>query len=177
MKVAFSKGVHMHHNKVHGNHGPGIWFDIDNDDNLIEDNEIWDNLAEGIFYEISAGATIRRNHIRNCGQGHAGWVWGSGIVIAASKNCTIEDNMVEHCKNGIVFMQQKRGNHASGDHKGEVRTVYGGRVRNNKIIQSGASGVAQDNGDQKVFEDQVWAGNHYDPARFAWINHEFTNVA
>lgn len=51
-------------NWVHGNHGPGIWADTNNNDFLIEDNLIERNDSLAIFYEISYNVVIRNNTIR-----------------------------------------------------------------------------------------------------------------
>jgi Right handed beta helix region len=48
-------------NWVHGNHGPGLWADTDNNDFDFENNYIADNDGEGIMYEISYNALIRNN--------------------------------------------------------------------------------------------------------------------
>ncbi|HVV14404.1 MAG TPA: right-handed parallel beta-helix repeat-containing protein [Amycolatopsis sp.] len=61
-------GADVRGNWVHGNHGPGLWADTNNNDFLIENNLIEDNDGEAVFYEISynlvlSGNTIRRNNI------------------------------------------------------------------------------------------------------------------
>jgi Right handed beta helix region len=48
-------------NYVHHNHGPGLWADTDDVGFLFQRNYISDNDGEGIFYEISYNASIRRN--------------------------------------------------------------------------------------------------------------------
>ena len=48
---------------VHDNDCRGLWADINAHDALIEHNLIEDNLAEGIFYEISQDAVIRDNQV------------------------------------------------------------------------------------------------------------------
>lgn len=48
-------------NWVHGNHGPGLWADTNNNDFDFEDNYIAGNDGEGIMYEISYNALIRNN--------------------------------------------------------------------------------------------------------------------
>lgn len=56
-------GCDVRNNWVHGNFGPGLWADTNNNDFLIEGNLIEDNAAEAIFYEISYNAVIRNNTI------------------------------------------------------------------------------------------------------------------
>ncbi|WP_344477155.1 right-handed parallel beta-helix repeat-containing protein [Nonomuraea monospora] len=64
MKFWAVNGADVTGNWVHGNHGPGVWADTNNNDFLIEDNLIEDNESLGIFYEISYNAVIRNNTIR-----------------------------------------------------------------------------------------------------------------
>ncbi|MFB4271578.1 right-handed parallel beta-helix repeat-containing protein [Nonomuraea sp. GTA35] len=71
MKFWAVNGADVTGNWVHGNHGPGIWADTNNNDFLIEDNLIEDNESLAIFYEISYNAVIRNNTIR-------GNAWASG---------------------------------------------------------------------------------------------------
>ena len=54
-------------NYVHHNHGPGLWADTNDVGFLFEGNYISDNEAEGIFYEISYNAEIRRNTLARNG--------------------------------------------------------------------------------------------------------------
>ncbi|MCF6466840.1 right-handed parallel beta-helix repeat-containing protein [Nonomuraea sp. MG754425] len=76
MKFWAVNGADVTGNWVHGNHGPGVWADTNNNDFLIEDNLIEDNESLGIFYEISYNAVIRDNTIR-------GNAWKSGAERAA----------------------------------------------------------------------------------------------
>ncbi|MQA59937.1 MAG: right-handed parallel beta-helix repeat-containing protein [Actinophytocola sp.] len=57
-------GAVIRDNWVHGNHGPGLWADTNNNDFLIEGNFIDRNADEAIIYEISYNAVIRNNTIR-----------------------------------------------------------------------------------------------------------------
>ena len=57
-------GADVRGNWVHGNHGPGLWADTNNNDFVIEKNLIEDNDSAAIMYEISYNAIIRDNTIR-----------------------------------------------------------------------------------------------------------------
>jgi parallel beta-helix repeat protein len=50
-------------NRVHHNHGDGIWFDWGNRDNTIERNVVAYNDGFGIHYEASSGAHIIDNQV------------------------------------------------------------------------------------------------------------------
>src|SRR6185312_2599901 len=54
-------------NWVHGNHGPGLWADTNDNDFLVQDNVIEDNDAEALFYEISHNLTVSDNVFRRNG--------------------------------------------------------------------------------------------------------------
>ena len=64
MKLWEVNGADIRGNWIHGNHGPGIWADTNNNDVLIEQNLIEDNDGIAIFYETSYNAIIRDNLIR-----------------------------------------------------------------------------------------------------------------
>ena len=64
------RNVHAHHNDCRG-----LWADINARGALIEHNLVEDNLAEGVFYEISQDAVIRNNRIYRNG------VRGSRLVL------------------------------------------------------------------------------------------------
>jgi Periplasmic copper-binding protein (NosD) len=64
MKLWGVNGADIRGNWIHGNHGPGIWADTNNNDVLIEQNLVEDNDDIAIFYETSYNAIIRDNVIR-----------------------------------------------------------------------------------------------------------------
>jgi len=57
-------GAEIRGNWIHGNHGPGLWVDTNNNDFLIEKNVLDDNDGAAIIYETSYNAIIRNNIIR-----------------------------------------------------------------------------------------------------------------
>jgi hypothetical protein len=64
MKFWGVDGADIRGNWIHGNHGPGIWADTNNNDFLIERNLIEGNDGTAIFYETSYNAIIRDNVLR-----------------------------------------------------------------------------------------------------------------
>jgi Right handed beta helix region len=64
MKLWAVDGADIRGNWIHGNHGPGIWADTNNNDFLIEGNLIEGNDDPAIFYETSYNAIIRNNLLR-----------------------------------------------------------------------------------------------------------------
>src|SRR5579884_26552 len=85
-KFAVSSGMVVRGNNVHDNYGPGIWFDIDSINNLIENNTVTSNYSgPGIQYEISYSAVIRNNTVRyNYVPNGGWWMWGSQILVQNS---------------------------------------------------------------------------------------------
>jgi len=134
-------------NWSHHNDGPGLWADTDNVGTVYEGNVVEDNVGPGIFHEVSGSATIRNNVIRRNGFGSSAWLWGGGIVIAASDSIDIYGNRLEGNFNGISLVQQDREN-------GHV--VADVHVWGNTLIDTGLSGAVTDTGDNSIFSDGNW---------------------
>lgn len=133
-------------NWSHHNFGPGLWSDHDNIHILYENNVVEDNAANGIFHEIGYDAVIRYNTLRRNGYDHEAWLWGAGILIASSQNVEVYGNVVEDNYNGITMTQQNRG---SGDYG--TYLVKNNYVHNNRIIDSGTTGAAEDIDSSAIF--------------------------
>ena len=163
-------------NYVHDNWGPGLWTDIDNINTLIEGNRVTNNAAQGIFHEISYAAVIRNNIVQGNGFQHRGsksWLWGAGILVAASGDVQIYNNMVTGNANGVGGIQQNRGTGAYGPHV--VKNLY---VHDNVVTMTtrGMTGVQQDIGNNAVFTKRSnhFANNTYtlgsNRLPFTWMN-------
>ncbi len=148
----------LRRNFVHHNKGPGLWTDIDNIHTLIEHNRVEDNTRNGIFHEISYDAVIRNNTVERNGFDRR-WLYGAGILIAASSNVEVYGNTVSGNRNGIVGIQQERGTGAYGPYVLENLYVHGNTI----IMPSGRSGVGRDVGDDAVFtgRDNRFVDNTY----------------
>jgi Right handed beta helix region len=68
-------------NFVHGNYSVGVWWDTNNTGFQIEGNDISDNYADGLIYEISYNAIIRNNIFVRNGLGTG--ATGSGFPASA----------------------------------------------------------------------------------------------
>ncbi len=149
----------LRNNYVHHNHGPGLWSDTNNYNVLYEGNTVDHNEAAGIFHEVSYDAVMRNNTVRSNGFGHAGWLWGAGIVLASSKNIEVYGNLVEGNYNGITATQQPRYD-TPADHGPYL--VSNINVHDNTIIDSGQTGIATDTGDGSIFSaGHRFEGNTY----------------
>jgi hypothetical protein len=60
-------GADVRGNWVHHNNGVGLWADTNDNDFVIEGNLIEDNVAEGLFYEISYNMVVQGNTFRRNG--------------------------------------------------------------------------------------------------------------
>jgi parallel beta-helix repeat protein len=171
-KFVQTKGLIVRRNFVHHNDGPGLWTDVDNIETLYENNTVEDNRRMGIFHEISYAAVIRSNIVRRNGFGFSTWLWGAGIMIAASPNVEVYENTVEDNANGITAVQQRRGSGAHGAY--DVSNLW---VHDNTVTMTrGMTGLAQDTGDTSVFtsRNNRFDRNRYlllsDGPHFAWID-------
>jgi hypothetical protein len=173
-KFAFHSNLTVRWNYVHDNAGPGLWTDIDNVDTAYAGNLVEDNAGPGIYHEISYRAIICNNVVRRNGYGSPDYVWGAGILVAASPDVEIFGNLLEDNADGIAAVQQDRGWGSHGAH--EVRNLW---VHDNTLLRTpGWTGVVQDISDLSVFTSRniVFEGNHYqldsDGYHFAWMDGE-----
>ena len=177
-KFVETNGLIVRNNYVHDNHGPGLWTDINNINTLYEGNRVENNTMMGIFHEISYKATIRNNSVKGNGFGMNAWLWGAGILVAASPNVEIYGNTVTGNANGIGAVQQNRGSGSFGPHL--VQNLY---VHDNTVtMPSGHSGIAQDTGDRSVFTswNNRFVHNTYflkgNSQPFAWMDRRITEA-
>jgi parallel beta-helix repeat protein len=161
-------------NFAHHNGGPGLWTDIDNLDTLYENNTVEDNAWVGIFHEISYAAVIRNNVVRRNGFAHPEWIWGAGILVAASPNVEVYGNTLEANADGIGAVQQSRGSGKYGPY--QVSNLW---VHDNTIDMTvGFTGLVQDIGDRSYFtsRNNRFERNRYrlgsGKAYFVWLDEE-----
>ena len=169
LKATRTEGLVVRNNHSHNNNGPGLWTDIDAQSTLYEGNLVTDNAAAGIFHEISGAATIRNNTVLGNGFGKPEWLWGAGILVAASADVEVHGNLVRNNADGIAGIQQERGDGPAGPY-----LLQNVRVHENTIeMAEGQTGVVDDTGSGSVFTDRgiVFSGNTYvgvEGRRFAW---------
>jgi parallel beta-helix repeat protein len=175
-KWGYASDLLVRGNTVRDNKGPGLWSDVDSTGVTYEDNTVTDNELAGIMYEISEQATISYNTVRGNGFGFHVWLWGAGILLAASHNVVVSDNTVTNNANAITLVQQERG---VSERNGLPRVLHNiGVERNIELMGEGATGMVQDDGDDAIFEPAsmiTFTDNtylHYPPASFFWDNRE-----
>ncbi len=173
-KWAYTTDLVVRSNYSHHNVGPGLWTDIDNIRTTYEGNRVTDNVGIGIFHEISYDAVIRNNYIAGNGFGHSAWLWGGGIVVAASPNVEVHDNELVNNADGIAGIQQNRSDAPSAYGPMIVKNLY---VHDNRITMAeGQTGLVQDIGENAIFtgRNNRFVNNEYilngDGRQFAWNN-------
>jgi len=154
VKFFYTIGMRFTGNYVHDNIGPGIWFDTNNLNNLIDGNRVVNNVYAGIFYEVSYGAIIRNNTVT--GNGGTGSIARSGILISASPNVEVYGNTLSGNSNGIVGLQADRSSVPAsyGAHLVQNLSVHD----NNITASRGVTGLVDQVGDGGIFN----RNNKYD---------------
>lgn len=88
-------------NRVHHNHGDGIWFDWGNRDNTVQHNVVAYNDGFGIHYEASSGARIVANRVFANRQ--------RGIYLPHSSDSVVAQNLVAaNGLDGIAIVDEGR---------------------------------------------------------------------
>jgi parallel beta-helix repeat protein len=146
-------------NTVSDNIGPGLWTDIDNRVTLYDSNTVENNDGPGIFHEISFDAEIRNNTVIGNGGESGTWLWGAGILVAASSNVEVHHNTVSDNANGISGIQQNRQSSQNDDYLLEQLFVHDNTI----TMGRGNVGVVEDTGDRSVFTERNnrFASNTY----------------
>jgi parallel beta-helix repeat protein len=171
VKVTNSTDVVFNGNTVRDNDGPGLWADLDTVNTLYEDNVVVSNSGPGVFHEISGRAVVRRNTVEKNGFGKTSWLWGAGILVAASSDVEVYDNILAGNANGIAGVQQDRGEGPYGP-----RLLAGLSVHDNTMdLGDGRVGIVEDVGDTAVFDE---LGNRFERntyvgasgRRYVWEN-------
>ena len=105
-KIVRSWGAKIERCEAVGNHGPGMWFDIDNYAGEVRQCYCADNDNSGIFIEISGDFLITDNLcVNNGGMGRGDWA-GAGISIGESRDCYVAFNTCVDNQYGISIRGQ-----------------------------------------------------------------------
>lgn len=173
-KWAGTTGLIVRGNTARRNGGPGLWTDIDNLNTTYDGNTVEDNLWAGIFHEISCNAVIKNNIARRNGFGHADWIWGAGILVAASRDVEVFGNILEGNADGITAVQQNRDGHDPGGACGTTNNnkLMNVWVHDNTSVNSGSTGLAQDVRDDGIYTNRNirFERNTYTGGSFFWMN-------
>ncbi|MEV5962679.1 right-handed parallel beta-helix repeat-containing protein [Kribbella sp. NPDC051952] len=149
IKTTWSNGGSVSDNLIKANRGVGLWSDAYDDSRTFADNQILDNAADGIRYEIGRNGVIEDNVISGngfgTGRGSGTSLWdGGGINVNTSSNVQVRDNVVANNVNGISIQSRTRGSGPWGQNV--LRDVV---VSNNQVTMRGgttATGMVQNSG-------------------------------
>ena len=156
--------LYVAHNKVHHNHGPGLWTDHNNYRTIYEKNTVRDNHGPGILHEISYDAVIRNNTVT----GNAHQYYFGGILISSSPNVEVHGNSLSGNDGGIIGLQDNRG---SGD-RGVYQTTNLDIHNNNVNWGNGFHGVHYNSGPDVLnsgtinFQNNTYTSTLNKPFRF-----------
>ena len=99
-KFVRTRNTIIRNHTARDNDGPGIWFDIDNEDNTIEYSRLTGNSVAGILLELATVRTVVRGNLV-LGTRWVGWS-GSGLLAqAASHNVIVENTFGHNAGSGV----------------------------------------------------------------------------
>lgn len=111
MKVAQAKTARISGNEVHHNGDIGIWTDVVNggqDSVEVSGNRVHHHPRQGIRVEITKNFAVHDNVLWENGWGEGDSYTGAGIVVAGSRDGTVEGNVLAWNASGIGVVQQDR---------------------------------------------------------------------
>ncbi|GAA1561279.1 hypothetical protein GCM10009789_13160 [Kribbella sancticallisti] len=164
IKTTWSTNGSVTGNLIKQNLGVGLWSDAYDDGRLFSDNQIIDNAADGIRYEIGRNGVIENNLITGnglgTGRGSGRSLWdGGGINVNTSANVQVRNNTLAGNVNGISIQSRTRGTGPWGLNLLRDVTVTG-----NKVTMRGgttATGMVQNSGAAIPLGEVVLKGNNY----------------
>lgn len=151
-KIVRSKRFVMRGVRVIENDGPGLWYDIDNEEALIERCWCEGNTGPGIMYEISSTAIIRNNVCWKNGYNYfkdVTWnsygnsvgseepIYGQGILVQMSRDCLVYNNTcVGNRRVGLElrhhpYQQAGNLNHSPDRYKSERNKAFNNLLADN----------------------------------------------
>jgi hypothetical protein len=152
-KIVRATNFTMRRVRAIGNDGPGIWYDIDNANCLIEQCWCEGNTGPGIMYEISNTAVIRNNVCWKNGyqpQKDLTWdsrgnsvgieepIYGQGILVQMSRDCEVYNNTcVGNRRVGIELRHHPYQQAGNDGHSKDVYRLERNRVFNNLLADNG----------------------------------------
>ncbi|MBF0239076.1 MAG: nitrous oxide reductase family maturation protein NosD [SAR324 cluster bacterium] len=169
-------------NRIHDSRDMIIWY---SNDNLVEDNQGWNNRYS-LHFMYAGASNVRRNHYRNSAVGiflmysrdatlefneilYSQGATGMGIGMKEVDNITLRQNRIVYCATGIYIDQSPfdpykfnlfLGNHIGYNVQGIVfhSTLSRNIFKGNAMIDNLEAVVAHNNGTAK---DNLWDGNYW----------------
>ena len=161
IKLHNAKDCIIRRHRAHGNHAFGIWLDYQCERNRITQCILTENMASGVFHEVSAGPILIDSNViigtRNARPGE----WGDGVYSHDGNHAIVANNFIWGCEGfGVRFR-----NLFSRVADGKPTTTSHNRVFNNIIADCDAGPIslnpevtnAEDNhADHNI----IWAHGH-----------------
>ena len=98
-------------NVVHDNFGKGVHYDIGCSNNIASNNRIYDNARVGLHMELCYSGTMFGNTVYQNGSATPESSRGAGILVSASENIEVYDNVVAYNPSGIAIQTRSRPDH------------------------------------------------------------------
>jgi hypothetical protein len=135
-KLVLSRHAVLERSRFVRNRGPGIWFDIGNEDCTVRQCLIADNEDCGIFYEISFGLLAHDNVIVGNGFAQTAGAWGAqaGIALSSSPGCLVERNLILGNREGFNFREQSRTTRTIKERKEQPVWNHDEIIRRNILV-------------------------------------------
>ena len=182
IKTTWSNGGSVSGNLIKQNLGVGLWSDAYGDGQLFRGNQIIDNAADGIRFEIGRNGVIENNTITGnglgTGRGSGKSLWdGGGINVNTSSNVQVRNNRVADNVNGISIQSRTRGSGPWGLNVLRDVTVTGNKVTMKQgtaatgMVQNSASPIP---GGEVVFSTNTYVLDSLLAYRFQKFGHWFT---
>ena len=156
------------------NNGPGLWFDTDNYDNVVEQSRFDSNLGVNLFIEREGVRTIVRNNVFTRGRYFRPNYYGHGVLIHASQdNLILYNTFMANEGGGLRILTDSRAP-ATGNRYfnnlfvANTRFVWGDH-RSSEISfeEHNSIGEARSNkGEGNVFWYRNYAEQHYHTFQF-----------
>ncbi len=149
-KLVHSWGLKVWKCVASRNHGPGMWFDIDNFAGEIRQCRVQDNTRSGIFIEISGDFVITDNLCTGNGGRESGDWAGAGICLGEARDCYVAFNTCVGNMYGISIRGQVPRGH------GGTKQVYLDEnitIRNNLLAYNDIAGFG-------LLWDNAFFGRH-----------------
>ncbi len=147
-KFTHTVGMVFEHNWVHDNRGPGPWFDLENRDAVIRSNLVERNTHVGIFYEVSSGARIYWNEVRDNGALADGDL-GAGVFVSNSSDVEVAENLLAGNRHEILALHDDRG----GGRYGRYETVRLSVHDNDVTVDEGEPGLRVISGEWELYSE------------------------
>ncbi|WP_343980917.1 right-handed parallel beta-helix repeat-containing protein [Kribbella koreensis] len=164
IKTTWSTNGAVTGNLIKDNRGVGLWSDAYDDGRVFSENQIIDNAADGIRYEIGRNGVIADNVITGnglgTGRGSGRSLWdGGGINVNTSTNVVVRNNTLRDNVNGISIQSRTRGNGPWG-----LNVLRDVTVTGNKVTMRGgttSTGMVQNSGAAIPTGEVVLKSNTY----------------